>query len=367
MTKVSIIRCPDYNQERVFDAVSRAVDLVGGIESVVKPGMRVLLKPNLLSARPPEDAVDTHPEVVRAVVRLVRRAGGVPFIGDSPGGYGADMDEVFEKSGMLGVSKSEGVELVKFTASKFVDGIPFARHIFECDRIISIPKMKTHSITRITAAVKNMYGTVVGLYKAERHSTSPKEEDFAKVIAQVYAIARPHLSILDGITAMEGDGPSAGTPRSLNFIMAGKDAVAIDAVTCRIIGVAPLEVLVTREAYERELGEADPGKIEIAGDNIDSFVTTNFKLPATVFYKMMPSGMVKFVASLMRFKPVIDEQACARCKLCKLTCPVSAIDIEEDFCSINYKKCIKCMCCQEVCPYKAIGIKRSLLAKLAWG
>jgi len=367
MTKVSIMRCPDYNAERVFDAVSRAVDLVGGIGSVVKPGMKVLLKPNLLSARTPEEAVCTHPEVVRAVVRLVKGAGGIPLIGDSPGGYGANIDEVFERSGMLGVSKSEGVELVKFTASKSVDGIPFARHIFECDSIISIPKMKTHGITLITAAVKNMYGAVVGLYKAERHSISPKEEDFAKVIAKVYAIARPHLTILDAITAMEGDGPSAGVPRNLNFIMAGKDAVAIDAVAARIVGLTPLEVLVTREAYERELGEADLEKIEIAGDNVDSFVTTNFKLPATAFYKMIPDGVVKMIAALMRFKPVIDELVCTRCRLCKLTCPVSAIEVEKESCSIDYKKCVKCLCCQEVCPYRAIGIKRSLLAKLMWG
>lgn len=367
MTKVSIIRCPDYNQERVFDAVKRAVDLVGGIGSVVKPGMKVLLKPNLLSARLPEEAVDTHPEVVRAVARLVKSAGGIPFIGDSPGGYGANMDEVFEKSGMLSVSKSEGVELVKFTASKFVDGMPFARQVFECGRIISIPKMKTHGITLITAAVKNMYGTVVGLYKAECHSRAPKEEDFAKVVARVYAITRPHLTILDAITAMEGDGPSAGSPRNLNFIMAGKDAVAIDAVAARIVGLGPLEARVTREVYERQLGEADLAKIETVGDSVDSFVVRDFKLPATVFYKMIPSVIVKFIAALMRFKPIIDEAACKRCKLCKLTCPVAAIEIGKENCSIDYKKCVKCLCCQEVCPYKAIGIKRSLLAKLMWG
>ncbi len=367
MSKVSLIKCTDYDTERVFSAVKRAVDLVGGIENFVKPGMKVLLKPNLLSARVPDDAVDTHPEVVRAMSRLVRSAGGVPKIGDSPGGYGKNIDEVLEKSGMKRMAQEEGVEIVKFTSSRFVEGIPIARHVFDCDCLISMPKLKTHSITVLTAAVKNTYGTVPGLYKAECHSRAPKEEDFAKIIAKIHSIAKPRLNVLDAILAMEGDGPGAGVPRKMNFVMASEDGVAIDSCVAKIIGLEPLDILVTKEAYAMGLGEADLNRIETVGDDIDSVTVTDFKLPQTTSLKLIPKNIANSIAALIRFKPYIDAGLCTRCNLCKITCPVNCIEIEEDYCRIDYKKCVRCLCCQEVCPYKAISIKRNILTKMIWG
>ncbi|MCX5665428.1 MAG: DUF362 domain-containing protein [Candidatus Omnitrophica bacterium] len=367
MAKVAVSRCLYYDTDKVFDAVKRSVDLIGGIESFVSPGMKVLLKPNLLSARIPEDAVDTHPEVVRAVARLVKSAGAVPFIGDSPGGFGKNIGEIFEKSGMKRIADEEGVQLVTFTASKFVDGIPIARQIFDSDRVISIPKFKTHAVTILTAAIKNMFGSVVGLYKAECHSRSPKEEDFSKIISKVYSIAKPHLTVLDGIIAMEGDGPSSGVIRKTNLVMAGEDAVAIDSCLAKIMGLAPLDILVTKEAYLAKLGEADLSKIEVLGDSLDTFVVKDFKLPQTTPLKYLPKSVISSVASLIRFKPHIDNEACRRCNLCKLSCPVHCIEIEKSYCSIDYKKCVRCLCCHEVCPYRAISIKRNILTKMIWG
>ncbi|MFA5144229.1 MAG: DUF362 domain-containing protein [Candidatus Omnitrophota bacterium] len=367
MVKVSLARCNDYNPDRVFAAVKKAVDLVGGMEAFVKKGAKVLIKPNLLSARRPEDAVDTHPEVVRAVARLAKLSGaGVVLLGDSPGGYGADMDEIFDKSGMRAVAKEEGVELVKFTASKTVDGIPFTRYIFDCDCVISVPKLKTHLVTILTAGIKNMYGTVVGLYKSERHLSAPKGKDFAKVIAKVYGIAKPHLTVLDAIRAMEGDGPSGGQPRNLNLVMAGPDAVAIDTIAAAIVGIEPLDVLVTKEAFRSGFGEADPAKIELAGDDAAGFFLPNFKMPQTIPLGFVPTAIATAAASLIKFKLHIDIRVCRRCRLCKTTCPVNAIEIGKDSCKIDYKKCVRCLCCHEVCPYKAIRIKRNLLTKLLW-
>ncbi|MDO8536106.1 MAG: DUF362 domain-containing protein [Candidatus Omnitrophota bacterium] len=367
MAKVSLVRCEDYNKDKVSDAVKKCVDLLGGINNFVKPGMKVLLKPNLLSARTPEDAVDTHPEVVRAVVRLVKSAGAVPCIGDSPGGYGKNIDEIFERSGIGRIADEEEVKIEKFTISRFVSGMPIARQIFDCDRVISIPKFKTHSITVLTAAIKNMFGSVVGLYKAECHSRAPKEEDFSAIISKVYSLTRPHLTIVDGITAMEGDGPSSGVVRKMNLVMAGADAVAIDSCLAKIMGVEPLDILVTREAYKNKLGEAEMSKIEILGDSLDSFIAKDFKLPQTTPLKFLPRSVMNSIASLVRFKPYIDVKACKRCNLCKVTCPVNCIEIEKDNCSIDYKKCVRCLCCHEVCPYRAISIKRNVLTKMIWG
>lgn len=367
MAKVSIVHCSDYDTARVEGAVKRAVDSIGGMEAFVKPGMKVLLKPNLLSARPPDDGVDTHPEVVRAVIRLVKAAGGAVKIGDSPGGYHKDIYEVFEKSGIKKVAEEEGTELAGFTKSKFVDSFPIAREVFDCDVMISIPKLKTHIITVLTAAIKNTYGTVTGLYKTECHSKAPREEDFARIVAKIHSISRPHLNILDAIVAMEGDGPSSGTLRNVGIVMASADAVAMDACVAKLVGLEPLDILVTKEAYSMGLGEADLSKIEITGDDIKTFDVSNFKLPQTLPIKYIPRGLVNSIASLVKFRPAIDKSICRRCNLCKVSCPVSAIESDERGYYIDYVKCIGCMCCHEVCPYRAIGVKRNILTKMVWG
>lgn len=367
MSKVSIVRCEDYDSSRVYGAVKRSIDLLGGMRVFVKSGMKVLLKPNLLSARAPEEAVDTHPEVVRAVVRLVKEEGGKPYIGDSPGGYGKNINEVFEKSGMKKIAQEENVELVKFTASRFIDNIPIARHVFDCDCFISIPKLKTHIVTLITAAVKNTFGVVPGLSKAMCHSQAPTEESFAAVVAKIHSIAKPHLSVVDAIMAMEGDGPSSGERRRIEMILAGSDSVAIDSCIARIIGVEPLDVLVTKEAHALGLGETESSAIELLGDAIDSFAVKDFKLPQTRPLRYIPGALARMVASAIKFKPYIDEDICARCNLCKVSCPANCIEITNSRCRIDYKKCVRCMCCHEVCPYRAIGIRRNVLTRLVWG
>lgn len=367
MAKVALVRCADYDRNRVHDAVKKSMDLIGGINLFVKPGMKVLLKPNLLSERVPEDGVDTHPEVVRAVARLVKEAGATPYIGDSPGGYGKNIDKIFEMSGVRAVAEEEGIELKKFTASRFVDGIPISRYVFDSDCIISIPKFKTHSITVLTAAVKNMFGTVTGLYKAECHSRAPREPDFAKIMAKVYSIARPNLTVVDGIVAMEGDGPASGSPRNMRLIMAGEDAVAVDSCLTKIMGLNPLDILITKEAYEAGLGEADFSRIKVLGDDLHGFVTEDFKLPQTTPLRFLPKSIADAVASLIKFKPSIDAAACKRCNLCKTICPVACIEIGPDRCRIDYKKCVRCLCCHEVCPYRAISIKRNILTRMVWG
>lgn len=367
MTKVAILRCEDYKSSNVCEAVKKATDLIGGIGSFVKPGMKVLLKPNLLSPRPPEDAVTTHPEVVRAVARLVKSAGGVVSLGDAPGGYGKNIDEILEISGIGKIAVEEGIRIKKFTAPRFVEGFPIARDYFESDLVISIPKFKTHMITVITAAVKNTFGMVVGPHKAECHSRAPKEKDFAPMIAKVYSIAKPHLTVLDGITGMEGDGPSAGTARKMNLIMAGADAVAIDACVAKIIGLEPHKVLVTKEAAIMGLGESDLAKIEVAGGRVEDFISKDFKLPGTTPMKFIPGGIIGALSALIKFKPYIDSGLCKRCNLCKLSCPVDCITITKEYCKIDYKKCVKCLCCHEVCPYNAVCIKRNFLTRMMWG
>jgi Pyruvate/2-oxoacid:ferredoxin oxidoreductase delta subunit len=237
----------------------------------------------------------------------------------------------------------------------------------DSDCIISIPKLKTHCITVLTAAVKNTFGMVTGLYKAECHSKAPKEDDFAKIIAKVHSMTKPHLHILDGIIAMEGDGPSSGRPRKMEVLMASADAVAMDSCIAKMIGLEPLDIFVTREAYKMGLGEADPARIEITGDDVASFITEDFELPQTLPLKFLPKALAHSVANFVRFKPFIDRDVCRRCNLCRISCPVGAINTNDGDYTVNYKRCIRCMCCHEVCPYRAITIRRNILTKMIWG
>jgi uncharacterized protein (DUF362 family)/NAD-dependent dihydropyrimidine dehydrogenase PreA subunit len=263
--------------------------------------------------------------------------------------------------------QEEGIDLIRFNSSRNIDGYPVSRHVLEADFVISIPKLKTHGITTLTGGVKNMFGAVTGLFKAGCHSRAPKEEDFAPILAKIYSIVRPGFTVLDAVVSMEGDGPASGDLRRTNFIMASRDAVAMDAVLAKMVGLEPFDMAVTKVCHENGLGVADLSRIEVVGDDIDSFGMADFKLPQTKILKMLPRAVVNSAASFIRFKPVIDREACRRCNLCKVSCPVSAIKIEEELYEIDYDKCVRCLCCQEICPYRAICIKRNLLAKLVWG
>lgn len=366
MSKVSIVKCPSYNTSEVEASVRRAVDLLGGINSFVKPGQKVLLKPNLLSARPPQDGVDTHPEVVRAVIRLVKEAKGVAILGDSPGGFGSHLsEEVYEKSGMKKVGEEEGVELVKFNRVTVKNNIPITSYAVESDVIISIPKFKTHGLTTITGGVKNLFGIVPGLRKTEYHRESPHPHKFAEVIVNIYSQVKPQLSIMDGIVAMQGDGPAGKDLRSLGLIMASNDAVSMDAVMAKIIGLRPFDIRTTFLAHNQGLGVGDLNGIEIKGEKVEDVLVKDFKLPRPSILCRLPSFLSEFLFNLIELWPFIDEKVCTKCQLCAKTCPQKTITIDDKTSSINYKNCIRCLCCYEVCPYQAISIKRNFWAKLA--
>ena len=180
-------------------------------------------------------------------------------------------------------------------------------------------------------------------------------------------MARPHLVVLDGIIAMEGDGPSGGKPRSMNMILSGKDAVAIDSCVADIIGLNPVDIPVIREAALLGLGEVDMAKIEILGDDINSFMVKDFLLPQTTPLELIPKGIAKGIASFIKFKLIINPDTCRKCMLCKVSCPAGAILFDGNILKVDHNKCVRCMCCHEVCPYKAIHIKRNFLTKLVWG
>ena len=362
-SRVSIVKCRDYERIRVEQAVKKAFDLLGGISAFVKKGERILIKPNILSARLPEDGVCTHLEVIRAVVRLVKGCGAVVFIGDNPGGS-ISPAMAYEGSGLISLAKEEGVEFKEVKGIKIVNNIPIAAYVFECDKIISLPKMKTHILMGLTGAVKNMYGACAGLHKSELHKRFPSPEEFAKILVDTFEIARPSLVLVDGIVSMDQAGPSSGRLRNSGILIAGEDSVAVDAVFARLVGIKPLDILTTKEAYKRKLGEADLENIEILGESVKENLINDFEVPGKSGLIAALAPFAKFVAGFIKFGPHINEKLCKKCMICRDSCPVSAIAIMSPGKSgIDLKKCVRCMCCHEVCPHKAIELKRNFLAR----
>ncbi len=362
-TKVAIVRCKDYERREVERAVKKAFDFLGGIGAFVKSGEKILIKPNMLSARLPEDGICTHLEVIRAVVKLVMDCGAVPWIGDNPGGSMSPA-KVYEGSGLLRLAKETGVELKEVRGIKVVNGIPIAGYFFECDKIINLPKMKTHVLMGITGAVKNMYGAVAGLHKSELHKKFPNPEEFAKVLVDTFEAVRPGLVLMDGIVSMDRQGPSSGRLKNSGLLIAGEDSVAIDAVFARVAGITPLSVATTREAYERKLGEADLRNIEALGENIKDNLINDFKTPGALRLAVVLGPFAKFAAGFIKFGPHINKRLCKKCMICRDSCPVQVITIDPKNSRIDLKKCIRCMCCHEVCPYRAIGLKKNILARI---
>ncbi|MDD5691303.1 MAG: DUF362 domain-containing protein [Candidatus Omnitrophica bacterium] len=366
--KISIVKCNSYESLAVEQAVRRTVDLLGGITCFVKPGSRVLVKPNLLMSKGPEYAITTHPQVVSSVIHILKEINCRVVIGDGPsvwGEYIENVDEVYEVTGIKKVAHDEGVELVNFDKRRMRDKFPLTSWLDECDYLINLPKFKTHGFTLITGAIKNLFGLIPGTYKTELHKNYFKPSEFVKILADIYQEARPALTIIDGISAMEGEGPgTSGKVRQLNLLLAGSDCVALDTVMARIMGIKHQEVLSTREAALRGLGEDNLSKIKIEGEGIDKLNIRPFILPQASKLNNLPDAFKIILKWLIRYYPYSLRLKCTRCGHCVNICPKKCIMLKKKGIVFNYKQCIACFCCQESCPAAAIGVKKSILAKL---
>lgn len=372
MSTVSLIRCETYESEVVEEAVRRAVDLLGGISRFVTAGDRVLLKPNLLSAHPPERCITTHPEVVRTVARMVLDAGGRPVIGDSPAIE--PFRRVAAKTGMEKIARELSIELVELTqptpvplttAGTMFRKLEIASQALAADVVINLPKLKTHSQMLFTLGVKNLFGTIVAQRKAEWHYMAGVDRDtFASLHLDIYQVIRPALTILDGVWGMEGNGPANGKPRQLNLIAAAMDAVALDVSMCHLLGV-PLRLFpLYRVAKSRRMGETDVRKVTFKGEPHKAFSVRDFEVPALDSLGVLP-GMFNWITKrFLVSKPVQDGDSCIECGQCAELCPAEAIQLKTKEATFDYNRCIRCYCCQEICPEDAIRFKTGLLVRL---
>ncbi len=364
---VSVVRCDSYERERVRRAVEAVLAPLGGIERFVRPGMKVLLKPNLLSASAPELAITTHPVVMEVVARLVQEAGGEVWIGDSPAGPVSENPRVWEVSGAREVAERVDARLVPFDRATWrsLRGEDYflAPPLFDADLVIDLPKLKTHNFALYTGAVKNLLGAVPGTRKTELHYRAPGIADFSRVLVDILELVRPGLTIMDGILGMEGEGPGrAGTPHRYCCLMAAADPVALDAVATSAMGYRPGEVLHLVQAEERGLGVASPARIHVVGER-SALAFGPLELPRPRWYFNVPSWVAAPLRRAARKRPRVVAAMCVGCGKCVEVCPRQAI-VPGRPPAFDLRKCIGCLCCAEVCPQGAIEVRRNWVARL---
>lgn len=380
-SKVIVVPCETYEEESVYEALKNGLSVLGGIEAFVKPEEKILVKPNFLVPSLPESAVTTHPSVMKAVFRMLQETGCTNVLyGDSPG-HGS-CDHAAHKMGLsedstYGAKRADMSKevKVKFEEGKTAREFYFCQEALDTDAILNLCKMKTHALERITGAVKNLYGLICGYRKAAGHVSYPNASVFARMLADIHRYTKPRLHIMDGILAMEGNGPSSGDPTPMNVLLLSEDAVALDTVFCHLVYLDAEMVPTNTQGYALGIGTYKEEEMEIyvvspegtpqrmsVEELQKQYGKKTFRVDRTGKKRTLLSRYSDFMTSMAK-RPVIEKDKCVKCGICVEHCPVpgKAVNFKngkEKAPKYDYKKCIRCYCCQEMCPQKAIRTKR---------
>lgn len=369
MSKVIIQECDSYNTSAVIEKLNSGMELLGGWKSFVNPGMKVLLKVNLIGPKSSETAAVTHSEFVRAIAVILKKMNCTVWIGDSSGGAIAGIaptTQSFEVSGLAKVAKEVGAVIMNFDRegvrecnikSDYGDKLYLAKPVFDADLVINLPKFKTHTAAIYTGAVKNVFGLIPGLKKAEYHKLLPNPKNFGSMLADIHENCNISLHIMDGITAMQGEGPTAGDVYNAKKILISTDPLALDTVAAKMIGLDIKDIPILNAARERNIGNWELENIQVLGDYDYPPELKGFKLPKRFNSKKKQNyiALIK-VIDFLKTRPKIKLSLCKQCNMCVDSCPVQAIN--KDTKVIDYSKCIECMCCHELCRYKAVELKK---------
>ena len=373
--RVWLAQCPDYGQsleekiEKAFDALQ--------VWDKIRPGMRVVLKPNLVMSSKPEQAIITHPAFTAAVGKCVQKAGGRVVIAESPGGpyTPAAMKAMFRATGYRDMAEACGFTL--YTDCKSREGtLPQAKRCRELsvvepfldrDYLIDLPKLKTHSMVGFSGAVKNLFGTVPGLQKPELHCRFPEREPFSEMLCDLCHFLGPDLSLMDGIWAMEGNGPTGGQRRDLYVIAGSESPWALDVAAASLVGLEPEKITMLWEGHERGYGPLDLSELELVGDPMETLLAPDFlkaEASSTDFIDRLPKFLRPAAKKLATPYPRIDKKRCVGCGKCAESCPQHTISLRDGKAVIRYQNCIRCFCCHEMCPKHVVQIKRLGLLRL---
>ncbi len=383
MNKVFIVRCPDY--DHVDEKMGELVSMMGGMGRFVRQNEKIVLKANLLLPAKPEQAVTTHPRVVAAIARMVRREGASALIADSPGsGYKYNekiLNTLYRECGMFDAAEASGAELnfdttykpVSFLEGKLIKHFDVIAPVLEADAVLNLCKLKTHTLMSFTGAVKNNFGVIPGLAKPGYHAKLRDHDHFADMLLDLAEYVSPRLSIMDAVTAMEGDGPgTAGAPRPVGLLMGSINPLALDIVACEIIGLRREYNPVLMAAAKRGLTPAGLDEIEVTGEEISQIRISDFRLPATMeslagHLSWWQKPLEPFFKDWLSQAPEVVRKKCLACGICRDSCPVNAIGMIEKkrkYAQIDDNQCIRCYCCHELCPEGAIALRQSLMHRL---
>lgn len=375
-SKVVLLPCGEYDEEKVYTLLKQGLYLVDGVEALIPKDAKILLKPNLLKRAEVEKAVITHPVVVGAFARILRENGYEQIVLADSCGHGTTqavirgtgMDTYLEKYQIPAIDYSEGIKVdypQGIQAKEFI----LPKELLEQNCVISLSKMKTHALERITGAVKNSYGFVYGFHKAKGHTQYPSADSFARMLIDLNKCVAPKLYVMDGIVAMEGNGPGSGDPVQMNVMLMSTDPVALDSVFSRLVYLKPEMVPTNYHGEKMGLGTwkeeeitllTPDGEISMS-EAVKRYGNPQFNVDRTEVRKNIWTRMAGAL-NIFQKKPYIEADKCVRCGICVQSCPVpgKAVDFRKGKDKppvYDYKKCIRCFCCQEMCPKKAIQVK----------
>ena len=375
-SKVVLLPCGEYDEEKVYTLLKQGLYLVGGVEALIPKDAKILLKPNLLKRAEVEKAVITHPVVVGAFARILRENGYEQIVLADSCGHGTTqavirgtgMDTYLEKYQIPAIDYSEGIKVdypQVIQAKEFI----LPKELLEQNCVISLSKMKTHALERITGAVKNSYGFVYGFHKAKGHTQYPSADSFARMLIDLNKCVAPKLYVVDGIVAMEGNGPGSGDPVQMNVMLMSTDPVALDSVFSRLVYLKPEMVPTNYHGEKMGLGTwkeeeitllTPDGEISMS-EAVKRYGNPQFNVDRTEVRKNIWTRMAGAL-NIFQKKPYIENDKCVHCGICVQSCPVpgKAVDFRKGKDKppvYDYKKCIRCFCCQEMCPKKAIKVK----------
>jgi len=376
MAKLALIGCDQYDVALIKNRLNQAIEAIGGLSNYMSPGQKILLKVNLLMKRRPEEATTTHPAFVQALGEVLLDYGLEVIIGDSPGGpYNQKaLEGIYRVCGYTdlvqpGMSlnhnfSSSNSQCDQAVMMKYIDTIEVLDHV---DHVISVSKLKTHGMTKFTGAVKNMYGIIPGLKKAEYHYTLPDIKDFSQMLVDVCLHAKPTLAFMDGIVGMEGAGPSGGDPRHVGVILLSDSPYHLDVVACQTVGIEPTTVPTIERCLERGILARDYSDIHMVLEDYEKYRITDFDIPSIagvgLLKNKVPNWLDKMVDYVMKPKPLIRHKKCVGCGECAVCCPAQIIEMQDKRPYIHLNKCIRCFCCQELCPARAIDVHRHFIGK----
>ncbi|MBI9108678.1 MAG: DUF362 domain-containing protein [Spirochaetales bacterium] len=374
-TRVALLKCEEYNADVILDVMRESLALCGGNDALNVTGKKILLKPNVLFDSDVSKAVTTHPEFLRAAIRLMKELGASEiYAGDSPGfqkpGFRAKrcgLSDVCLEEGVTWYDFSHGTVLRNSPEYRMVNQFMVSDIVDKVDLIISLPKLKTHQLMYFTGAIKNQFGLIPGLSKSPYHMMFPGRHSFAQMLVDLHTAVKPAFAFMDAIVSMEGPGPGSGFPRQTGLLLASSNLLALDITACRIIGYDPDIIPVNKDAIDRGIWLESSSDPEVLGLSVSDVKIHNFKKisltgnPSQLIEFLTPRFLKKLEIALSP-RPVFIENTCIRCGQCVKICPADALKLE-GMILIDYEKCIRCFCCHEVCPEDAIKVKRSPFTK----